>query len=226
MSCVFFGFYLPLPRLNDEFLDESLSEDGQIFLFYNSFFVLMRVSWFILIFCCFVFAKVYGQRPCYQGYVDAGFSAGTTTDSYDRFIFRTSHGVKIFHDRLFAGGGVGWGMAVHHKDIPEYDLPVFGDLRYTFNKKKVSPFADMKIGYAVMWNAKRDYIEDDIDIDGGFFCEPSAGLAIRIGAGYGLDIALGYTIERARWKMRMYNNECSVDRLDIEGLNLSIGFSF
>ncbi len=135
----------------------------------------------------------------YKGFIELGFSFGTSTengiysdDGNDRLEFSTSHGF-FFNPYLFLGGGVGFHYYPGYYDDGEYysydddditlEIPIFAHIRVHFIDRKVSPFADIKLGYSVY------------DYTGPYF-SPSVGCRFAKGSRSGFWFSLGYTLQQ------------------------------
>ena len=138
----------------------------------------------------------YFPNKGYKGFIDLGFSFGTSSNvgnySYDgenRFEFSTSHGF-FFNPYIFVGLGVGFHFYTGYNEGGRYysyddvtvEIPIFAHVRTHFIDKKVSPFADVKLGYSV---------NDD---GGTYFC-PSIGCRFAKGSRSAFWISLGYTVQ-------------------------------
>ena len=117
----------------------------------------------------------------YKGMVDAGYGIGVGDFGVDRIIVTTSHGYQ-FCPYFFAG--VGTGINYYH-DSDAWGVPIFANLRGSLpiSNTKFAPFLDMKIGYSVA------------DAE-GFFFSPSIGTRIATSNRCGLNIGLGYEMQK------------------------------
>lgn len=122
----------------------------------------------------------YGKGPArgYRGFVDLGYSVGVGELGEDRLDFTTSHGYQ-FNPYIFAGVGAG---VDYFPDSYSVSVPVFAHARSEFLKGQVSPFLDVKVGYAF------------VDTK-GFYCNPSFGCRIGIGGGCGVSFGIGYAMQ-------------------------------
>lgn len=109
-------------------------------------------------------------KPRYMGYVDAGYAYESNT-LYSAVEVSTSHGCLII-PHLYVGAGLQ--VRYHYAWDSSLSIPVFINLRGIYPTKKVSPFFDLKAGYAL--------------IDRGIYASPSIGISIK----KHLDISLGY----------------------------------
>jgi hypothetical protein len=133
----------------------------------------------------------------YKGFIDLGFSLGTRSivgsksyDGEDRLEFSTSHGF-LFNPYIFVGLGLGFHYYTGHHDNDynyyAYDdvvmeIPIFAHIRSHFLDKRISPFADVKLGYSVY------------DVTGLYF-SPSAGCRFAKGSRSAFWVSLGYSIQ-------------------------------
>lgn len=80
----------------------------------------------------------------YKGFVDIGYTFRSGWGC-DRTEVSTSHGYQ-FNNFLFLGGGVG----VHYYADREYvAFPMFVNFRVNYTKYRITPFGDVKAGYAI-----------------------------------------------------------------------------
>ena len=132
----------------------------------------------------------------YKGFIDLGFSYGTKSNVGDyemngenRLEFSTSHGY-FFSPYFFLGLGVGFHFYTGYNYEGEYysydevlvEIPIFAHARFHFLDKKVSPFADIKLGYSVY------------DVTGTYF-SPSLGCRFAKGSRSAFWFSLGYSVQ-------------------------------
>jgi len=132
----------------------------------------------------------------YKGFIDLVYSYGTSSKvgTYElpgenRFEISTSHGF-FFSPYMFVGLGVGLHVYTGYNDGNNYysyeketiEIPVFAHIRTHFIDTKISPFADIKLGYSVY------------DITGTYF-SPSLGCRFAKGSRSAFWISLGYTVQ-------------------------------
>lgn len=129
----------------------------------------------------------YTLKPGYKGFVDLGYGIGVGDYGEGRLEVQTTHGYQ-FNPYFFAG--VGAGFSYFHEGSLSC-LPIFADLRgnLPITGSKISPFLDLKIGYSVL------------DVE-GFYMSPSVGARIAVGQLTGLNISLGY--EMQKWSYEIY----------------------
>lgn len=118
-----------------------------------------------------------GLRLGYKGFVDLGYSVGFGDYSADRAEFSTTHGVQI-NKYIFAGAGVG---VNYFYDNEKVGVPIYVDARYTALDKRITPFVEAKVGYAV----------GDVD---GVYASPSVGCRFRMGNKSAFNVSVGYTL--------------------------------
>jgi hypothetical protein len=119
-----------------------------------------------------------GPVPGYKGFFEAGYTVGLGDYGIDRIaIASTTHGYQI-NPNIFVGGGI----AVNYfSDSEAWNLPIFGNFRYTFLDNKISPFIDAKVGYAIL------------DVD-GFYFNPSVGCRFGLSDTFALTASMGYEV--------------------------------
>lgn len=168
-------------------------------------------------------------KNCYRGYVDAGYSVGIGDYDFGRFEVNTSHGYQI-NPYLFIGAGTGLHFMSSYKtkdmNIPldirdsKVDIPVFANIRCNLQKKKVSPFFDIKGGTYVTNN-------------GGLYVNASAGCRISINEKQAINLSVGYAIEKLQFEtFDSFINHTSMDYTryttlyDTEVVTIKLGFEF
>ena len=119
-------------------------------------------------------------KVSYRGFVDLGYTIGVgIVSNSDRVELTTTHGVQIIPE-FFVGAGVG----VNYYHLAEGDtcisLPFFVDVRTDILRSNITPFVDLKIGYA-FGNVQ------------GLYVTPSVGCKVNH-----LDFSLGYVAQRYR----------------------------
>ena len=164
-------------------------------------------------------AYSYFPSKGYKGFVDLGFSIGINNDDWNdwdddgvvKFESSTSHGY-LFNPYLFAGLGIGVNYYLGHLDDDRYynrnrnrvEVPIFAHVRSHFLDRKVSPFADAKLGYIVT--------EDE-----GIYFAPSVGCRFAMSnrsafwASFGVSV-IRYDDSRSRYR-RNYDREAITMRL-------------
>lgn len=110
-----------------------------------------------------------GIFSCFDGYINDPIIGLTTT-----------HGVQLA-EKIFIGGGTGI-----LTDISFAAMPLYADFRFDFfNSKKVSPFVDLKAGYALVIT----YFDHS-----GLYLNPTVGVRIRLTERMGINIGLSFPI--------------------------------
>lgn len=117
-----------------------------------------------------------GNKKGYKGFADLGFAFNTSDfDGASTFSISTTHGYQ-FNPYLFVGGGIAPSVTMKNGN---FLLPVFADVRGTFMKNHIAPFADLKVGYSVA------------DLS-GFYLAPSVGVRFALTDKLGLNASLGF----------------------------------
>ena len=155
----------------------------------------------------------------YKGFIDLGFSFGINDDNWDyrnhKFEFSTSHGY-LFNPHLFVGLGIGINYYVDNLDNDYYpydddsrvEIPLFAHARAHLFDRKVTPFADAKLGYIVT--------DDD-----GIYFSPSVGCRFARNSRSAFWVSLGFSVIRyddSRSRYRRNN--------DREAINFRVGWDF
>lgn len=141
----------------------------------------------------------------YKGSIEGGRTFHTddlemfsTTDIY------TTHGVQL-GSHFYIGAGAGVRLGDDYTSIPLY-----GSVRYTLLKKKISPFVDAKVGYSLLDAA-------------GFYANPGAGVNWNFYKSLSVFLKVGYT-----YNSEAYGEAWNKDGEAVypHGVSASIGFSF
>ena len=120
----------------------------------------------------------------YHGFATIGDAIMVDETRIGSVDLTTTHGYQ-FNSKFFLGGGVGYTYVYnnHHDNFSL--IPVFADIHYTILDKRITPFIDVKGGYAL--NAS--YSDDNMG-----FVSPSVGVRFAIGdTKLGINASLGYT---------------------------------
>ena len=121
------------------------------------------------------------REPGYRGVVDIGGAIGVEDYGDGVFSVSTSHGYQ-FNPYLFMGAGLG--LDYHFGHGGSAFIPIFIDIRGYFLNGRVTPFIGTKVGYS--------------PFDGyGFYFNPSLGVSFAIFGSFGMNVALGYNLQRA-----------------------------
>lgn len=166
-------------------------------------------------------------QSSYRGFVNTAYSFGSGEYGFNQWHINTVHGVVLFHNRLFIGGGIGLGISTESDRLKTYSLPVFADVRYTLSNLKVKPYIDMKIGYSELFDEEHDGGGDN---SGGLYIFPSAGVSLPVARKTSIHVGVGYTYNRAKYEFSYIPGTGSLGRdskrFNAGGLTLSVGFSF
>ena len=181
---------------------------------------------FILILVSFITTISVAQSR-YRGFVNTGYSFGSGEYGFSQWHINTVHGVDLFHNNLFIGGGIGLGISTESDILKTYSLPVFADVRYTLCNLKVRPYIDMKIGYSELFEEKHD---GGGYKSGGFYISPSAGISLPVTKNTSTHVGIGYTYNQAKYEFSYIPETGSMGRnnkrFNAGGLTLSVGVSF
>lgn len=152
--------------------------------------------------------------PHYRGFVDFGYSIGVGSDIDDtgRIDFTTSHGVQV-NPYLYVGLGAGVNYYSEAENASYWSFPIFFNPRVNFIEGPVSPFLDMKVGYALGQDVK------------GFYLAPSVGAGFRTSNSNMINVSAGYTLQNV--EVVYYNGYSGwTDRKNIGAITLKVGFEF
>lgn len=138
----------------------------------------------------------------YRGFIDLDWSSskGFITGAYS-IGATTSHGYQIV-PQLYIG--VGAGVNYYYKGTA-VNLPIFADIRTDIINAQATPFVDVKIGYSLL------------DCE-GLYLSPSLGCRISLGNTMGLNIGVGYTLQKYKY--------VPYDYIKISSINVKIGIDF
>lgn len=142
----------------------------------------------------FKLKKEYPQLG-YRGFADVGYSFGIGGYGLNRFEVTTIHGCQIL-PALYVGGGVGFSLYEENYLKGDWkfsstsieqgqmcSIPVFVDIRTDILKSWISPFVDVRIGYAFL------------EMNGFYFSVMAGGrTALSFGNNtIGINLGIGYT---------------------------------
>lgn len=124
--------------------------------------------------------NVSGLKRGFKGYVEVGYALGLSDDDDGCGLVRAAFGYQ-FNPHIFSGLGIGVGL---YDEFEELGLPIFADFRYTIFNKRISPYIDLKAGFAP---------EIDDDDYAGLYLSPTLGC--RFALGKKLAIISGFSCE-------------------------------
>lgn len=161
----------------------------------------------------------------YRGFVDAGMSVGKVEEtddyygeaekvSYNRVSVLTTHGFQ-FNSNIFAGLGFGYQIAVGadcDSDL-EVLMPIYGAFRYDLFAKKITPFAEARLG--AFTNIGQEYIDYT-----GFFGNINFGVRLsRFNVSIGYEVLAGTACVDGYYGSDTSDATCS-------SFNFRVGFDF
>ena len=158
-----------------------------------------------------------GPEAGYKGFAELGYTIKVGDYGSGRLAFSTTHGYQ-FNEYLFVGAGAGVSYFTESEDC---GIPIFADVRVNFLNNSISPFSDVKIGYAV------SSVE-------GFYFNPSVGcrfgfvnnLALSVSFGYELHM-FDYYLWYCSWHVDHYDTYKSLEgKRNCGGLTMKVGFEF
>ena len=128
----------------------------------------------------------------------------------------TTHGYQ-FNNYFFVGGGVAFN---YYTDADLYAAPIYANFRANFINKKVTPFADVKAGYAV----------GDIE---GAYASIGVGVRFSLKGKKALNLALMYNFQdydattdySYSYGGHYYHNSWN-DTWELHGVGARFGFEF
>jgi len=122
-----------------------------------------------------------GRKTGYRGFAEIGYTFGMGSNGSDRIQVMTSHGYQ-FCPYFFAGLGVGYHYFREGPAEGMNGIPVYAHLRSEVMNNTISPFIDVKFGYA--FGDPR-----------GIFFEPTLGCRFGLGKQFGISVGVGYTVQ-------------------------------
>ena len=152
----------------------------------------------------------------YRGFVDDGYTFGVGKwKNTDRLEMTMSHGYQVV-PWFYVGLGVG----IHYwtdEDMDFGNIPLFADFRADFLESSVTPFLDLKIGYAFGLN----------DNGNGFYCNPSVGVRFAVSSSYGINVGLGYEVQMCKIYYSSYLGDYYGWKVEnLGGISLKVGMDF
>lgn len=145
----------------------------------------------------------------YKGFVETGYIFDLSDFDANRFEVSTTHGYQ-FNNYLFVGGGIG---IDYYTDADLTSVPIFASFRANFTNKRITPFADIKTGYAA----------GDVD---GAFCTVGLGVRFALAKKMALNLKLEYAY--LEYEQEYYYNSSYYydDSESINGIGIKLGFEF
>lgn len=120
-----------------------------------------------------------GMRYAVEGHFAVGASS---VENAMNFGFTASIGYQL-NSRMFLGIGGGYINYPQYADgNVDNAFPIYADVKYNFNDKKVSPFVQLKAGY-------------DVSCKKGLYANPTVGTSFALGRNKFLNLGLGYVID-------------------------------
>lgn len=148
----------------------------------------------------------------YKGMVDLGYIFDTSDTNSSKLSVSTSHGYQ-FNNHFFLGAGM---ACDYYTDADLVSVPIFTHFKANFINKRITPFADIKTGYAV----------GDIE---GFYVTTGVGVRFGLAGKKAISLKLEYNFQDCSYDESYYfnGNYYSYDYTSsLEGLGLKVGFEF
>lgn len=145
----------------------------------------------------------------YKGFVETGYTFDVSDYNADRLVISTTHGYQ-FNNYLFVGGGVG---VNYYTDADLYSIPLFASFRANFLNKKVTPFADIKSGYAA----------GDVD---GAFATIGFGVRFALAGKMAMNIKLEYSYQEFDFNYDYDDYYYYDESVSTNGIGIKVGFEF
>lgn len=120
----------------------------------------------------------------YRGFIDFAWSTFSESIGDDWKVTANHYGLSTVHGyqiipELFVGAGF---ELANNATASSVYLPVFADVRTDLKFGRFTPFADMRVGWAVC-------------SDGGFRLQPMVGYRFNWGRKVGINLAVGMTLQ-------------------------------
>ncbi len=154
------------------------------------------------------FGKKSNSLRGYKGFVETGYIFDLSDYDANRFTLSTTHGYQ-FNNYLFVGGGLGLNC---YTDADLYSVPIFASFRANFTKNKITPFADIKSGYAAG------------DVEGAFVTF-GVGVRFALAKKMALNLKLEYAYQEYDYEY-YYGSHYYYDNESINGIGIKFGFEF
>ena len=144
----------------------------------------------LVMLCCIPARAIYfdddGIQEGYRGFADFSYTLGVGDwgKNHDRIGIMTSHGYQIA-PQFFAGVGVGFNYYYDGND-ELCSLPIFAHFRSDILNNEITPYVDLRVGYSL------------IDVK-GFYINPSVGCRFELNDNIGLNVGIGYTMQKAQF---------------------------
>ena len=142
-----------------------------------------------------------------KGFLEVGWVAGENLYSEVPVSFIATVGYQFNH-QLFVGIGSGEN-AFTNSGL--YSIPLYGDVRVNFLNNSISPFFDVRTGYAIA------------DIK-GFYFSPSLGCRFGSSINTAFTISMGYELQKVKSATVLTNGYKSAET--IGGFTVRFGFDF
>jgi opacity protein-like surface antigen len=127
------------------------------------------------------------------------------------------------------GLAIGAGLGIDL--MSEVYMPIVGDLKYTFQSSKISPFVYFQGGYSISLENPDpydyeyyDYYESDLESKGGYILNPGIGFKINLNDRNAVSFAIGYKYSEMNHTYNEYNGQ-TIDR-KIKSNRIILGFGY
>ena len=152
----------------------------------------------------------------YKGFVDFAYIGDVSDYNASKIELSTSHGYQ-FNNYFFVGGGVALN---YYTDADLVAAPIYANFRANFINKRVTPFADVKTGYAV----------GDIE---GAYASIGVGVRFSLKGKKALNLALIYNFQDYNISTDYgyssggyYYHSSYDDTWELHGVGVRFGFEF
>ena len=169
---------------------------------------------FIMMLSCS--AIVYSQdvQSSKQG-IEKGFKSFVEIGDVKDFIVKDSK-IELLNSYGYQASpyvycGLGLGLNYYYDRISDISMPIFAHVRMTPSKSIVTPYVDLKTGYAFF------------DVE-GFFVSPSIGIRVGLGDNVGIYVGIGYSYLAETWLERDYKQKWERFYDELNGWSLKFGF--
>jgi hypothetical protein len=150
-----------------------------------------------------------GLRLGYKGFVDFGYTLGVGDYSADRAEAYTTHGCQI-NNVIFVG--VGAGVNYYYDNDNAIGVPVYANARFTFLNKRITPFADTRVGYSL------------VDVE-GIYGSQAIGCRFRLGDRTAFNVSVAYTLLNLQTEFSSGDFRMKEDKIS-NAVTFRLGFEF
>lgn len=158
------------------------------------------------------------NSKCYRGSAELGYSIGAIHyPKINRFEINTSHGYQ-FNPYLYLGAGAGlhfystFDGALYSRS-KKVDVPLFGHIKANFTKTRVSPYAEVKLGY-------------HITVNSGLYAFAGLGCRFATVKKQGVNLSLGYSCSVSKFSSYIGTKYYGSSSAYCEAISIKLAYDF